>query len=627
MDQSEKKIGLLNWIVLLVTSAAMLFVSRSVNSAAGVVATIIAGVGLLVALISYFQMGLAEREHLERLEMEELAKSRGDSSLFASSADETFPAKRSREIFEKYFVPGFTLVLFLFLAAGAYFSWTLVGTMPALVPDRATLAMALVGLFALVLFLLGKYSVGLARLQKQKLLRAGAGYLLLTAYVCFVVVATIGAVLAGFPKTDFIVARVLAVVLGLMAIETLVSLVSELYRVRVKGREAHLLYDSRLVGLLGQPEGIITTIGHALDYQFGFKVSDTWFYRMLRERFALLVMAQLVVLVLSTCVTFIEPGEQALLERFGAPVPGRGVISAGVHPKFPWPIDQVHRYRTDRIQSFVVGEQEGSEQEQIQRQSKTIVWSVAHGKEDDLLVATRDRSNAATPNGDKKSPPVNLISVGIPVQFQITNLTQWAYINEDPDSLLQGLANREVVHYLASADLDDLMTSGRADAAKVLQQRIQAAADARELGAQITFVGLEDIHPSVKAAADFEKVIGATQKKMAKILEAQAYEIRTNAQARAEAFKRVGVAEAEKERLSKNGTARVALFNGQLAALTAAPDVYTNRLYLDAVTKSAAGSRKYISATTNTSQILQLDLTDKIRRDLENALDVPPTKK
>src|SRR3954470_1593549 len=107
MDQSEKKIGLLNWIVLLVTSAAMLLVSRSVNSAAGVVATIILGVGLLVALISYFQMRLAEREQLEKLEMEELAKSRGDSSLFAASADETFPAKRSREIFEKYFVPGF----------------------------------------------------------------------------------------------------------------------------------------------------------------------------------------------------------------------------------------------------------------------------------------------------------------------------------------------------------------------------------------------------------------------------------------------------------------------------------------------------------------------------------------
>jgi membrane protease subunit HflK len=626
MDQSEKKIGLLNWVVLLVTSAAMLIMSRWVNSAAGVVATIIAGVGLLVALVSYFQMRLVEREQLERLEMEELAKSRGDTSLFGA-ADETFPAKRSREIFDRYFVPGFSLVLFLFLAAGAYFSWTLVGTMPALVADRATLVMALLGILAIILFLLGKYSVGLARLQKQRLLGAGAGYLLLTAYVSFIVIATIGAVLAGFPKSDFIVARVLAVVLGLIALETLASLVSELYRVRVKGREARLLYDSRFVGLLGQPEGIINTIGHALDYQFGFKVSDTWFYRMLRERFALLVLAQIVVLVLSTCISFIEPGQQALLERFGAPAPGRGVIGPGVHLTLPWPIDQVKRYPTDRIQTFVVGEQEGSEQDQIQRQSQTIVWSVAHGKEDNLLVASRDRSTDVQTADNKKSPPVNLISVGIPVQFQITNLSQWAYINEDPDSLLQGIANREVVHYLASADLDEVMGRSRGEAARVLQQRIQADADERQLGAKIVFVGLEDIHPSVKAAADFEKVIGAMQTREAKILEARAYEVRTNAQARAEAFKRVGLAESEKERLVKNRTAREALFKGQLAAFEAAPDVYTNRAYLQSFSRNASGARKYVIASTNSTQVLQLDLTDKVRADLGDTLDIAPTKK
>lgn len=627
MEQSEKKIGLLNWVVLLVTSAAMLGMSRWVNSAAGVVATIISGVGLLVALVSYFQMRLVEREGLERLEMEELAKSRGDTSLFAAAADETFPAKRSREIFDRYFVPGFTIVLFLFLTAGAYLSWTLVGTMPPLVANQAMLAMALMGLFAIVLFLLGKYSVNLARLQKQRLLRAGAGYLLLTAYVCFVVIATIGASLAGFPKADFIVARVLAVVLGMIAVETLVNLISEMYRVRVKGREARLLYDSRLVGLLGQPEGIITTIGHALDYQFGFKVSDTWFYQMLRERFALLVLAQVVILVLSTCIVFIDPGEQALLERFGAPVADRGVIEPGRHFKLPWPIDQVHRYPTDKIQSFVVGEEEGSEAEKVQAQSQTIVWSVAHGKEDNLLVATRDRSTEPQTGDTKKSPPVNLISVGIPVQFQVTNLAQWAYINEDPDSLLQGLANREVVHYLASADLDEVMARGRGEAAKVLQERIQAAADARELGARILFVGIEDIHPSVKAAADYEKVIGAYQTSKAKILDAQAYATRTNAQARAEAFKRVGAAEAEKEALTRGREGREALFAGQLAALKAAPDVYTNRAYLQTVARNTKDARKYVMANTNTTQILQLDLTDKVRRDLENSLDIPPTKK
>ena len=45
--------------------------------------------------------------------------------------------------------------------------------------------MALLGLLGLILFLMGKYSTGLARLQGQRLLRPGAAYLLLTAYACF----------------------------------------------------------------------------------------------------------------------------------------------------------------------------------------------------------------------------------------------------------------------------------------------------------------------------------------------------------------------------------------------------------------------------------------------------------
>src|ERR1700710_3009378 len=109
MEHSTKKIGLINWIVLLVATGALLLISRMVNTAAGLLATILAGFGFLVALLSYFQARLVEREHFERLELEELSKSRGSASLFETSGADTFPAKRSREQFEKYFVPAFAV--------------------------------------------------------------------------------------------------------------------------------------------------------------------------------------------------------------------------------------------------------------------------------------------------------------------------------------------------------------------------------------------------------------------------------------------------------------------------------------------------------------------------------------
>jgi len=60
-----------------------------------------------------------------------------------------------------------------------------------------------------------------------------------------------------------------------------------------------------------------------------------------------------------------------------------------------------------------------------------------------------------------KAPPVSLITVSIPVQFQINDVVAWAYNNADPTNLLEDLATRTVVHYLAGVDLNDVMSHAR----------------------------------------------------------------------------------------------------------------------------------------------------------------------
>src|SRR4029077_3674166 len=125
---------------------------------------------------------------------------------------------------------------------------------------------------------------------------------------------------------DFYVAHAICILLAIVSLETLVALVLEIYRPRLRGKVERPLYESRLVGLLGQPEGLITTAAQAIDYQFGFKVSETWFYRFFEQAILWLVPLQLFLLLLSTSVVIIEPGEQALLEHFGKPVEGRTVL-------------------------------------------------------------------------------------------------------------------------------------------------------------------------------------------------------------------------------------------------------------------------------------------------------------
>ena len=319
-------------------------------------------------------------------------------------------------------------------------------------------------------------------------------------------------------------------------------------------------------------------------------------------------------------------GEQGLLERFGKPVEGRTVLEAGAHFKWPWPIDKVYRFRTEQIQTFEIGHVG----EDVVGSERFILWTKQHTltNEDNFLVANRDIASLGATNqpAGKRTPPVSLLTGSIPVQFQITNLVNWAYTNEDAASLLEDLGTREVLRYFVSADMNELMSSGRAEAARTLAERIQAAADQYQLGARILAVGLQDFHPPVKIAEDFEKVVAATQTRQAKILAARADQVRTNALSGARAATIIYQANADRVAREKGALAQAALFTNQIPAFQAAPSVYAQRAYLETFTRATAQARKYILLVTNTHDVLVFDLQDKIDPALLEGLNVPPLK-
>jgi membrane protease subunit HflK len=622
MERNVQKNGLVNLLTAAIGFIAVLAVATYVNSQAGRLAAVFLGLTTLVAFISWFQMRLAENERLEKLELDELARAKGGSTLFETKDSEVFPARRARQQFEHFLVPCFSVFFCLLAAAGAWLFWSWTGKPTApIMAERTLPAMALLAVFSLLLFVLGRFSVTIARLENERLLRPGASFLLAGAYLCFLAALGVAGFKAEIPRADFYLARVLCVLLALISLEVLITLLLEIYRPRLKGRVARPLYDSRLVGLLGQPEGLFTTAAQALDYQFGFKVSETWFFKLVRQSLPALLLAQLAVLLLSTCVVFIEAGEQGVLERCGRRVAG-GVLSPGAHFKLPWPVDRVYRYRTDQIQSFSIGftPDAASDAESV------ILWTKAHNNEQNFLVANRETPTLQNDTGDAndvlKAPPVSLITVSIPVHYQIASVLDWAYNNNEPTNLLADLATREVVRYLASVDMSDIMSHTRLEAAGILRDRVQAAADQHQLGVKIIFVGLQDIHPPTKVAGDYEKVVGAGETRQAAILNAQAEAIRTNSLARATAFTTTNVAEATRQRFEVDAFARAALFTNQIPAFAAAPSVYRQRAYYQVFASATANARKYVLLVTNTQDVLIFDLEDKIREDLLNNLNV-----
>jgi membrane protease subunit HflK len=403
----------------------------------------------------------------------------------------------------------------------------------------------------------------------------------------------------------------------------LINFILELYRPRVKGRTGRPMYESRLISVFGQPEGMFKTATETLNYQFGFNVTETWFFRLLVRWFPWLVVGQLAVLLLSTTVVFIEPGEQAVLERYGRFV---AVLNPGGHFKLPWPIDRAYRYATAQIQTIDVGFSPGSDP----MAGNMVLWTVPHTKEENFLVASQPGAAALTnadEGGGAQSVPVSLLTVSIPVHYQITNLESWVYQNQQPSNLLEQIAYREVVRYLVSADVNEIMSAKRADAAQTIHDRIQAEADRHNLGVGIVFVGLQDIHPPGKVAPDYERYVSINHTTNAGIRLSLALAIQMRTQAEIQAKQTVAAANSDAQRMETNAEARAELFTNELPAYLASPSVYKERAYLETVAGVAAKTRTYILLATNTHNIAILNLEDKIRPDLLDQVNLaaPPS--
>ena len=617
-QQNSKKLGLINSIVLLVVAIGALYFTLQTNSTVGLGGVVLLGIGTLIGFFSFIQSYLIDRERVEALEMQELDRTRGNESLFAGAAEDAYPSRNARRQFEKWVVPIFSVLVLigqvfgLVLVSSQLGGWTL--PFPTQGSDSA-IPIMIFALFMVVLFMMGKYSAGLARMDGQELLRPGANYMLLGSVVCTAVVIAETASIE-YPVWEKVFTWVVFVVIALSAAENLVTLVLEIFRPRLDDKKTRLLYDSRLIGLLGQPGGLISTAAHTLDYQFGFKVSETWFYKYLERTLALIIAIQVVVLFLSSSFVVIQANEEAVKERFGKQTDK--LLAPGFHLKWPWPIDKVYRYKTGEIQEFILGVLEQNDE----AEPEVLLWTTQHnhGSSNDMIVASSDGllDSAA-------SVPVNLLTVSIPVQYRINNLTNWVKTG-NAVSMLRKLSMREVTRYLIGVDIKELMGPGRTKAQEELKKAIQREADDRELGGEIVFVGLQDIHPPVgqneqsKAtggvAESYEKVnvarlhsetnrLGALQYKAGRVPMARGLAAELVANARSESTNKVALAKAEAGR-----------FSHQISAFKAAPSVYMTRSKLETFQQATRGARKYILSDTENRDIINLELQDKLRSDL-----------
>jgi len=145
----------------------------------------------------------------------------------------------------------------------------------------------------------------------------------------------------------------------------------------------------------------------------------------------------------------------------------------------------------------------------------------------------------------------------------------------------------------------------------------------------VVWVGLQNIHPPIgtkymPVAAAFEQVVGAMQQAETNVLAALAYQAQQVPSAQAEASNAVYQAQGGRTLKVRTAEGEAERFLKQNAAYQTSPHAYRQRVYLDTLARAIGPVRKYVLATTNTTEVLQMNLEEKIRSDLSSGVILPP---
>src|SRR5262249_46164729 len=153
----------------------------------------------------------------------------------------------------------------------------------------------------------------------------------------------------------FWAALAIGILMMVLAVETVLNFIFDLYRPRIAGAEQRSFYDSRLLGMFSEPGGILKSIADAVDYQFGFKVSATWVYQLLGRWILPLLLFHGATVWLLTSIVVVPQGYQGIIEHMGWGSSTYATASPGIHFTRPWPIDRATLIPTERIQRIEIG--------------------------------------------------------------------------------------------------------------------------------------------------------------------------------------------------------------------------------------------------------------------------------
>lgn len=574
------------------------FLYNRINSPLILLETFHIGIGIPIFFLLMLLFHQRYREILEKEEVEEITKREG--RIFEGEENAVLVSRVRLLQTEKWVVPilGFVILcslIYMPLRAVYYFRGR-----PITYVSSLAICFPLIGLTFLI-FLVSRYILGMSRENRLNDLRVIGTYLGVNALFTFLIAVSIALRSFGLSRVEWVIFYILSFILVLAGFEYLLNIIISFYR--TKGAEKRLIFDSRIYYLISTPEEVIPSFSEIVDYQFGFHITQTWFYQFVRNRIIPLFMLWAFLLYVLTSIVVVQPYERAFIEFLGKPIGEGEILNPGLHIKFPYPIGKVKIYDVDRIKNVRVGV--------VGEEGERILWTEKHYEEEfNWIIASQEtmtplsaisHSPALSTGG---TVPVNFLAGAIWVYYKIdaAHLFDYAYKHSAPEKLLESIVYNQFTKMVMNVDFFDIMNIKRLSLAHDLKEKIQEEVDEKELGVEIILVSLEGIHPPVEVALSFEKVVGAMEKKEASILEAESYSNRELTLVDYEASRIEIESDSYKLVRSLESEARSAEFLKKLEAYEENPLVFKYRYYLKSLDEALIYPKKYIVVSPDSNR-------------------------
>ncbi len=596
---------------------------------------ILAGSIVWIALAIVFDQH--RRERIEAMEADSLiGASARESSVFGERPDDMRIAAKRLAWMHKFLIPAAS-VLFALVLTGLGI-WTFRVGRLLLANDQFrsvsdfgwTIALSIA--LAFVGFLFARYTSALSKQPGWEILRAGAAQSAGTALIGL----SIGIAQSVDYVGSNIFARYLVIILPVLmfviAVETIGNLLLGLYRPRRKGEIPRPAFESRILGFVAAPDRIAESIGGALNYQFGFDVTGSWFYQLLSRSLAALVLVGLVVMWALTTVGIVQPNEQGLRIRFGQQL--GSTLEAGPYLKYPWPFERIERFDATTVRRVNLG----GEQPKVRN---SILWTNDHGVAEGFFIVQPSASGIIAPGTQARNAnDVSLVSAEVPLLYSITDLAAFEQLTapEHREDMIRAVARREVFKFLATEGVDGVIGRGRTEASAAIRKHVEARLNELNAGIKVLHVGIEGVHPPKDTAEMFEEVVQSLQKRAGGIENGQreanetlikvagsvdmardivkainsaersraagepakrSLELELDAEAllsrtQGSAASKLQSAKAARWATHMKARARSEAYAGQLASYQACPEFYTAQVYFESLVEVMRKSRLYI---------------------------------